>query len=49
MVEVQLFDDKRLAEITSNISLPIYNAIKFAKLIWKELGKKLNSTSFTNL
>jgi len=33
-----LFDDKRLAEITANVSLPIYNAIKFVKLMQTELG-----------
>jgi len=32
------FEDKRLAEITANVSLPIYNAIKFVKLMQTELG-----------
>lgn len=34
------FEDKRLAEITANVSLPIYNAIKFVKLMQTELGDK---------
>jgi isoleucyl-tRNA synthetase len=33
------FEDKRLTEITANVSLPIYNAIKFVKLMQTELGE----------
>lgn len=43
------FDDKRLGEITANVSLPIYNAIKFVKLMQTELGNERSIPYFSEI